>query len=295
MEMIIIFVIIIVCCCCSISLSGGGYYYYSIQPTQKSATSTPKPVIADKSGSTNSTPSNTSGSSSSNTPAPTLSKEPEKDPKDTQEKDKYKIKDPEGIKTGKYNNISNTTFGLSGDLTRWSLTIILNSDMYSGSSQSLVGNMYNKEVATGWGLWINPEGLLHFRINDKSWNIKDLGKFINKNPYKIGLSYSHRTGYTFNSTNLKFFSEDGKKKEVELNAADDAIAAVAANNPFALFNAIADAKVNDGNKGITSSFIDNTTKLISDKGFITVGGWWENNNNEKFKGDINYLEFYKIM
>ncbi len=292
--MIIILIIIIICCCsCCLSLSGGGgYYYYYIQPKPTSTTSTPMSGTSNKPGSTsNTTPSNTSGSSSSNTPAPTLSKEPEKDIKDTPEKDKYKIKDPEGIKIGKFNNIPNTTFGSSGDLTRWSLTIILNSDIYGVSFQGIVGNMYNKEVTTGWGLWINSDRLLHFRLNDKTWDIKDLGKFINKDPYKIVLSYSYRTGYTFNSTNLKYFSEDGKKKEVENNAANDA---VANNNPFAILNALVDAKANDGNKGITSSFVDNTTKIITDKGFITIGGWWENNNNEKFKGDINYLEFYKM-
>ncbi len=58
----------------SISLSGG---YYYIQLTPKSATS-------------NFTPSNASGSSSLNTLVPTLSKEYQKDIKETRQDEKFK-------------------------------------------------------------------------------------------------------------------------------------------------------------------------------------------------------------
>jgi hypothetical protein len=72
--------------------------------------------------------------------------------------------------------------------------------------------MYNNAVTTGWGLWVNPERLLHFKINDKAWNLKESDKLINKDPYKIVIDYSHRVGYTFTLINLKYFSEEGKKR-----------------------------------------------------------------------------------
>lgn len=63
-------------------------------------------------------------------------------------------------------------------------------------------------------------------------------------------------------------------------------------DPSAVFttNFDIDSNVDD----LTYSIPDSDIKIDTDKGFITIGGWWENNNNEKFNGDINYLEFYKM-
>ncbi len=314
MDMIIIFFIIICCCCFCISLSGSGYYYY----TQ----STPTQVTSNKQGSApNPTPSNKQGSAPSNTPAPNTSKSATNPTESTTPKivekvvignDKYAITDADGIKTGVYKNIPNATFLLINNLTRWTITIILKSDNYKQSFQGIIGNMYNKEITSAWGLWINPNGKLHFRIEDKTWDLNDLGLLVNNNEYQIIINFS-RTGYSFRLTNLKYFTKEGNlhpKFEIKISAGSGN-AVDTETDPDILFrrNVLSGRKFRDENPGGSFSsnidvdsnvenksyFIPNfDKKIITDKGFITIGGWWENNNNEKFKGDINYLEFYKM-
>jgi hypothetical protein len=293
MNTILLLLIIVCCCCLLVILAGGGYYFYT-QSIENPKSSNKSEQITKSPSSQQSKPAE-QVSSSSDTPKPSKPKEPEIDIKDKKEQDKYKIKDPEGIKEGKFKNIPNNTFGLGNELTRSTLTIYVKSDNYKETWQSIVGNMYNNAVQTGWGLWLNPTGYLHFRIEGSTWDLTDLGVLINKDPYLIILNYSYRTGYTFNLTNLKYFNEEGAKLQQDSKSAAEA--AIQDNNPFALLaNPILIIELKKGNRDYKkSATIDDKTRLISDKGFVTVGGWWENNQNEKFKGNINYLEFYKIM
>jgi hypothetical protein len=318
MDMIIILVIIIICCCCfCISLSGGYYYYTQSKPTS----STPTQMTSNKQGSaSNPTPSNTSGSSSNPTPAPNTSKSTTNSTETTLKivekvvigRDKYTITDADGIKTGLYKNIPNSTFLLNNNLTRWTITIILKSDNYKQSYQGTIGNMYNKEITAGWGLWVNPNGKLHFRVEEKTWDLNDLGLLVNNDEYQIIINFS-RTGYSFRLTNLKYFTKEGNlhpKFEIKISAGSGNYVDTETDpdilfrrnvlngrefrdkNPGANFSSNIDVDSNVENK---SYFIPNfDKKIITDKGFITIGGWWENNNNEKFKGDINYLEFYRM-
>ncbi len=303
MNTIIILLIIVSCCCLFIILAGGGYYFYTQsmekpKSSNKSEQSNNSEPIKKSQTSQQSKP-DVQVSSSSDTQKPSKPKEPEIDIRDKKEQDKYKIKDPEGIKEGKFKNIPNNTFGLDKELTRSTLTIFIKSDNYKETWQSIVGNMYNNAVQTGWGLWLNPTGYLHFRIEGSTWDLTDLGVLINKDPYQIILNYSYRTGYTFNLTNLKYFNEDGAKLQQDSKSAAES--ALQDNNPFALLahsiaNPILALELKKGNRDYKkSATIDDKRRLISDKGFVTVGGWWENNQNEKFKGNIDFLEFYKIM
>ena len=321
--MIIILIIMIVCCSCCLSLSGGGYYYY----TQSTPTSTPKPVTNNTSGSSPNTSGSTKNPASSNTsgsttnsaaPNTSVSTTPKIVEKLVISRDKYAITDPDGIKTGVYKNIPNATFLLIANLTNWTITIILKSDNYKQSYQGIIGNMYNKDVTTGWGMWINPNGKLHFRIVNNTWDLNDLGSLYNNDEYQLIIKFT-RTGYSFRLTNLKYFTKDGNlhpKFEIKIpvgsgNAVNAVNAVDTETDPDILFrrNVLSGRKFRDENPGGNFSsnidvdsnvenksyFIPNfDQKIITDTGFITIGGWWENNNNEKFKGDINYLEIYKM-
>jgi hypothetical protein len=306
MEIVIIIIIIIIItiCCCS-SLSGSGYYYYQLstkEPTNKNS-SMPTSKETNK-------PSNTQSnelSKESNTPSTTPKLE-----KVIIGSDKYIINDVDGIKTGQYKNIPNATFGLNNNLTRWTITIILKSDNYKNSWQGLIGNMYNTQVTNGWGLWINPNGKLHFRIKDATWDLNNLGSLYNNHPYKILINLT-RTGFSFRLTNLKYFTKEGvliktpssnPSNSNEINVIENldedeslrrgilSAREYKKADPSAVFtsNIDLDSNVDDSTYAIPNSNI----KIETNIGFITVGGWWENNNNEKFKGDINYLEFYKM-
>jgi hypothetical protein len=318
MDMIIILIIMIVCCSCCLSLSGGGGYYYY---TQSTPDTTPTPVTKNTSGSSSNTSeslpnpasSNTSGSTTNSTePNTSVSTTPKIAEKVVISRDKYGITDPDGIKTGVYKNIPNATFLLIPNLTNWTITIILKSDNYKQSYQGIIGNMYNKDVTTGWGMWINPNGKLHFRIENNTWDLNDLGSLRNNDEYQLIIKFT-RTGYSFRLTNLKYFTKDGnlhKKFEIKITGGSGNYVdtetdpdilfrrnvlsgrEVKKANPGANFNANFDVDSNVDNQPY---FIPNfDQKIITDKGFITIGGWWENNNNEKFKGDINYLEIYKM-
>ena len=113
----------------------------------------------------------------------------------------YIVENPQGIKNGDYKNISNNTFGLNSNLTNWTITIMINSNNYSGSWQSIVGNMYNNSLWIGWGMWVNPNSVLHWRTATSTWNLYNLGNLINNTPYKIVINFDNNT-YKFTLTNL---------------------------------------------------------------------------------------------
>ena len=168
-------------------------------------------------------------------------------PTTTKQPTGYKVEDSKGIKNGNYKNISNNTFGLNSNLTNWTITIMINSSNYSGSWQSIVGNMYNNDLQVGWGLWVNPNSVLHWRIVDSTWDLDNLGKLIDNTPYKIVINFDNNS-YKFTLTNL--------------------------------------------NTNISySQTIQNQPKLEANKGFITLGGFWNNLTGEQFNGNINYLDF----
>ena len=113
----------------------------------------------------------------------------------------YKVEDSIGIKNGNYKNISNNTFGLNSNLTNWTITIMINSSNYSGSWQSIVGNMYNNDLQRGWGIWVSWKSVLHWRIVDSTWDLDNLGKLIDNTPYKIVINFDNNS-YKFTLTNL---------------------------------------------------------------------------------------------
>jgi hypothetical protein len=59
------------------------------------------------------------------------------------------------------------------------------------------------------GIWINPNGKLHFRIKDATWDLNNLGSLYNNHPYKILINLI-RTGFSFRLTNLKYFTKEGE-------------------------------------------------------------------------------------
>jgi len=118
-----------------------------------------------------------------------------------QSKPFYIVENPQGIKSGNYKNISNNIFGLNSNLTNWTITIMINSSNYSDSWQGIVGNMYNNSLWIGWGLWVNPNSVLHWRIVNSTWNLDNLGNLINNTPYKIVINFDNNN-YKFTLTNL---------------------------------------------------------------------------------------------
>ncbi len=307
MDIVIIIIIIIFCLSSLSSLSGSGYYYYQLSTKESSSKNSSIPTSNAPEATTDITPDTPSKESNTPTTTPKLEKV-------VIGKDKYIINDADGIKTGQYKNIPNATFGLNNNLTRWTITIILKSDNYKNSWQGLIGNMYNTQVSNGWGLWINPNGKLHFRIKDNTWDLNNLGSLYNNHPYKILINFT-RTGYSFRLTNLKYFTKEGvlinnpsnsnnstnpdgnkviadSDEDQQLRRAILSIREYKKADPSAVFtsNFDIDSNVDDSTYAISNY----TTKIETNIGFITVGGWWENNNNEKFNGDIDYLEFYKM-
>ncbi len=311
MIIILIIIIIIVSCCCScISLSGGYYYYTQSEPASEPASKPASPKQVSRI-----TPVIIKNPAGSATPA--ISTTPIIVEKVSIEQDKYKITDADGIKTGVYKNIPNATFLLINNLNRWKITIILKSDNYKQSYQGIIGNMYNNEVTNGWGLWINPNGKLHFRIEEKSWDLNILGILVNNHEYQIIITYSHRSGYSIKLTNLKYFNKEGillEKfvKKIYTPSVNEVSVDVPNNDPdinfrdgvLAIREVVGPGATTDNTISTVdfNSNVDNKTefipnfdkKLITNKGFITIGGWWEIKQEEKFKGDINYLEFYKM-
>jgi hypothetical protein len=113
----------------------------------------------------------------------------------------FLLKDPQGIKDGKYKRIFNNTFGLNNNLNSWSITTMITSENYKGFWQSIIGNMRNDSLENGWGIWINPEGLIHFRIVDWIENLSELGTLINNISYLIVINFDNGN-YKFNLSNL---------------------------------------------------------------------------------------------
>jgi hypothetical protein len=151
------------------------------------------------------------------------------------------------VRSGKYNKINNKDFIITNNLNYWKLTIEFNSNDYFNSWQSLVGNMYNREVpGRGWGVWVSPSGVLHWSGSSTTNNLNGIGRLTNGHAYRLIITYSNNT-YNFNLFNLSF------------------------------------------NKAAQESF-NKTSSMITDKGFVTFGGMWENNSNERFKGNINSVQ-----
>ena len=167
----------------------------------------------------------------------------------TKESQIYKNSDTSGIKEGKYKRVANDKIRLTNDLSQWFILIRISSQNYYGSWQGIIGNMYNDGISRGWGLYVNPSGVLHWVFADvgypSSWDLNKLGALTNGYTYNIRINYRDKI--------LKFTLEN----------------------------------LNLGSYKTES--LDKMT-MITNRGFVTIGGHWLNNNNEKFKGDIQYVE-----
>jgi hypothetical protein len=62
--------------------------------------------------------------------------------------------------------------------------------------------MYNNEVGgRGWGLWINPNGILHWSESSKTWDLNNLGTLNNNASYKLIITFLNNI-YSFDLINL---------------------------------------------------------------------------------------------
>jgi len=106
------------------------------------------------------------------------------------------------VKGGYLNRVTHDEFKLKNELPYWKLIINVNSNDYRGAWQSVVGNMYNSGVSGyGWGLWISPEGIVHFAQSGGAVNLYDLGALQNGVPYKIEITFENNI-FNFKLTNL---------------------------------------------------------------------------------------------
>jgi len=171
----------------------------------------------------------------------------------------YKNRDSANIKTGKYNRESFDDIKLTDDLLRWFMLIQINSSDYYNSWQGIIGNMYNSSINRGWGLWVNPSGILHWSFAGGA--IPQNG--INHLSYQV----------SFDLNNLGAL-QNGTPYEIRINYRDNIL-------KFSLKNLITGV--------IKTEYLDKM-RMVTNTGFITLGGWWITNSSEKFKGDINYVE-----
>jgi hypothetical protein len=149
------------------------------------------------------------------------------------------------VKSGKFNNINNADFVITNDLNFWKLRTEFSSNDYYNSWQSIIGNMYNSEVpGRGWGLWVNPNGILHWSGSSTTFNLNNIGKLQNNVSYRLDIVFNNNQ-YTFILTNLS-------------------------------------------NNTTKSETVNKTSSMITDRGFVTIGGAWRN-TSEKFKGSINNM------
>jgi hypothetical protein len=105
------------------------------------------------------------------------------------------------VKKGDFNKINHDDFKLKNNLSYWELTIVFNSNDYSGGWQSIIGNMYNNSVSRGWGLWVNPGNVLHWSESSKTWNLDGLGALVNGTTYKLIITF-FKDIYSFDLINL---------------------------------------------------------------------------------------------
>jgi len=171
------------------------------------------------------------------------------------------LKDPDGIKNGKYNQISRKIFGLnSNNINTWTISILftpINNNKYQG----IIGNIYNISLPSyldGWGFWISPAKYIHIRIQSWAHDLVILGELSSNIPYKLVIN--------FNSIPINNYGT----YEISLTNMND--------------------------NTTKSTVIEDKPRLIGDKGRICIGGnWTENPNNEKFDGIISSVEFFKIQ
>ena len=150
------------------------------------------------------------------------------------------------VRAGNFNNIRNSDFIISNNLNFWKLRIEFTSNDYYNSWQSMVGNMYNPEVpGRGWGLWVNPQGIIHLSESASSVNLDNLGRLQNNLSYRLEVVFNNNR-YTLTLTNLS-------------------------------------------NNTRTSQTINRSSPIITDRGFVTIGGAWRNVSSERFKGSINNI------
>ena len=172
----------------------------------------------------------------------------------------YILEDPEGIKNGKYNEISIKTFGFNNNIKSWTLTIFF-TPITANKYQGIIGNMYNISLPSnqdGWGLWISPEQNIHLRIQSWANDLPILDKLKNNTIYKLIVNFN---------SNIN-------------------------NNNIGTYNI---SLTNTSNNTITTTLIENKPKIIYNKGRICIGGNWpENPNIEKFDGVISYINFSRV-
>ena len=172
----------------------------------------------------------------------------------------YILEDPEGIKNGKYNEISIKTFGFNNNIKSWTLTIFF-TPITANKYQGIIGNMYNISLPSnqdGWGLWISPEQNIHFRIQSWANDLSILDKLKNNTIYKLIVNFN---------SNIN-------------------------NNNIGTYNI---SLTNTSNNTITTTLIEDKPKIIYNKGRISIGGNWPQNPNvEKFDGVISYINFSRV-
>jgi len=93
------------------------------------------------------------------------------------------------IRNGKYIKIQNSTFGLKNNFDFWKLRIDFVFKQGGWMWQSILGNMYNREVDRGWGLWVNPYNFLHWSESANTYNLENIGKLKNNDEYRLDIIF----------------------------------------------------------------------------------------------------------
>jgi hypothetical protein len=164
--------------------------------------------------------------------------------------------DPEGIKNGKYREVPNSKF-FTPDSNNWNISIKFNLDKFNNKLQCIIGNMSNN--LNNWGLWINPQRILQWKIDNSTKDLNDFGALKDNTLYMINLSY-YNGNYNFSLKDLS------------------------SNNLIENFE-------------IVSSQISFSAKTINtSSGSITFGGdFIQNNNDSKFLGSIYEIKSADII
>ena len=176
------------------------------------------------------------------------------------EKEIYKNSDKTGIKNDLYIRESNDKIRIKNELAQWFMLIKILTGTNSGW-QGIIGNMYNSSLDRGWGLWINPSGNLH-------WSFADGGV-----PSNTPSDYKHLLYQSSYNLNKLGVLKNQTPYEIKINYRENIL-------KFTLNNLIT---------GETKTESLDKMPIITNIGYVTIGGNWIK-KNEKFNGDINYVE-----
>ena len=166
----------------------------------------------------------------------------------------FLVRNSSDIKDGKYRKVPNSTFRLTNDLTKWLMIIRIYSQQYWAYDwQGIIGNAYNPEITPAT------------TNTTIGW-----GLWINTQGYLYW--HSSKVSYLYDLGVL----EAANLYEIRINCTEN----ILKFDLIKIINNIREIKTQSIEKGT----------IITDKGYVTIGGEWISRPEQKLYGDIRWVE-----